>query len=55
VKVGDLVSFLRGCDYKKLGIVIKDPHPAETGIHVLFPSGFKIIHRSLLEVINESR
>jgi hypothetical protein len=54
VKVGDLVNFLRGCYSKEFGIIVKEVHPAETGIHVVFPHGFKIIHRSLLEVVSEN-
>jgi len=62
VKVGDLVRFVRGNLAKfpgnldrVCGVVMKDAHPDQTGIRVMFPDCPRVIHRDFLEVISESR
>jgi len=55
VKVGDLVRFVRGNLNRVCGVVVKDVHPDQTGIHIMFSSGFRVIHRDFLEVVSESR
>ena len=61
MRAGDLVEFRRGNQKPKMCIVLKDVHPAQTGVKVHFPSGTSLgtpvvtIHRSYLKVLNASR
>ncbi len=55
MRVGDLVEFRRGNQKPMLGVVLKDVHPAQTGVKVLFPSGALIIHRRYLGAVSENR